>query len=368
MRNIKGIIVGTGRAGTYLQFGAFKLHGADIVAFVDSNLNVAREAARKFKVQNSYSSLEEALDKNDVSFVSICTPPSSHLSLAKIVLENGCHVLIEKPVTSTLSELDELGEIVRKSNKTVCVVHNHKFYPGIQKAKEIIDKGGIGKINHIYRQMSFRYKRVRMMEQGHWAHKIPGGRLFEANPHNLYLLYNFIGPFELLDIFPRNVSKRWPHAKIDEFSALARTKETIIDLRMNLNIENSEHYKDSPPNFFVITGDKAILLVDYHRAKYYRNAMINRYMYRDFPKMIKSSIAFRLKKLPNLKDQDGQKINMGVGSGHYHFIEKYLGFLSGKYPKLPVSWQEICFVEKMNEKMGRAVENKIIANYAYKRR
>ncbi len=190
------------------------------MAFVDTNVSAAKNASEKYGVPYYYPSIGEALGNHNVDFVSVCTPSQAHYEVAKTALEHGCHVLVEKPLTYTMDEADKLNEARLKVNRAVCVVHNHKFFPGIVKAKELTDGGMIGDILHIHREMSFTYENVRMMEPKHWANQLPGGRLMEANPHNLYLIYNFIGPMKLEYIYPRKVTERWPHAIIDEFAAL----------------------------------------------------------------------------------------------------------------------------------------------------
>ena len=110
---------------------------------------------------------------------------------------------MEKPVADTVEEADELRKIAEEHGKTACVVHNHKFYPGIERAVDLYRSGALGDIVNLNRQMTFINTRVRMMEAGHWAHQIPGGRLFEANPHNLYLAYAFVGRMRLEHVFAK---------------------------------------------------------------------------------------------------------------------------------------------------------------------
>jgi len=362
MKKPKGIIVGVGRAGTHLHFGSLTANGAEILAFVDINKDAAKKTAKKFGIDKYYTTLEEALSENKVDFVSICTTAKSHFLLSKLALQKGCHVLLEKPMVSDLAEANKLLKIIESTGRSVCVVHNHKFYPNIQDAKKVIENGQIGDIMHIYREMSFFREKVRMMEPGHWAHNIPGGRLFEANPHNLYLLYNFVGPFELLNIYPRKISNRWSQANIDEFLADFKTDKTTISLKMSINATKQNDYKNYSPNFLIITGTKGVLIVTYHKVKLLSSVIKNRLLYRSLPKLIKETIIGRTKKYPRIYNTEGQLVNIGVGSGHYYFMKEYLGFLLGKYKEPPVSWEEAYFVEEMNEKMGKEVERKLNAN------
>jgi|Deesub1362A_J573_1020465.scaffolds.fasta_scaffold01062_1 predicted dehydrogenase len=133
---MKGIIVGAGRAGQDLHYGAFKVAGAEILAFVDPNLDAAKKAAERFNLKNYFSSIEEALDNLTVDFVSICTPPQTHYGIAKYALEHGCHVLLEKPLSITVEEAEKLDKVRAKTEKTLEVIHNYKFAPWFLRIKK----------------------------------------------------------------------------------------------------------------------------------------------------------------------------------------------------------------------------------------
>jgi predicted dehydrogenase len=356
MKKIRGVIVGTGRAGTHLHFGALTIQGVIIEAFVDNRFDAAQKAAQQFGVPHAFSSLEECLKKIKPDFVSICTNVESHVPLALIALAAGCHVLVEKPLTTHLAEAEQLIGAQKESGKTVCVVHNHKFYPGIQEALARVKNGEIGEVMHIHREMTFFHKEVRMMESGHWAHKLPGGRLFEANPHNLYLLYQLLGPFALKSFSARKVSERFPHAVIDEFLATFETGCATATIKMSINAVKEGDYKKIPPVFMLIVGTRGTLLVDYSTTKFLSTCMLGSEFYKSFPQSIVNSVKMRLQTFPQLKDKQGALINIGVGSGHYYFMERYVGFLRGTYATLPVSWEEAFFVESLNEEMGHRAQ------------
>ena len=77
-----GIIIGAGRAGTYLHYGALIKAGARIAAIVDQNEALAKEACSRFGIESFYTDTETALDRcPEAEFVDICTFPSTHGSL-----------------------------------------------------------------------------------------------------------------------------------------------------------------------------------------------------------------------------------------------------------------------------------------------
>jgi predicted dehydrogenase len=85
-----------------------------------------------------------------MDFVSIVTPNHLHFDPAKLALENGFHVVLDKPMTFDLSEAKELKDIVEKSGKLFCLTHTYTGYPMIKEARQQILQGMLGRIRKIY--------------------------------------------------------------------------------------------------------------------------------------------------------------------------------------------------------------------------
>ncbi|MGV3755716.1 MAG: Gfo/Idh/MocA family protein [Verrucomicrobiota bacterium] len=84
-----------------------------------------------------------------MDFVSIVTPNHMHFPPAKMALENGFHVLSDKPATLNLAEAKKLGEIVKKSGQLYGLTHNYTGYPLVKEAKAMIAAGKLGKIRKV---------------------------------------------------------------------------------------------------------------------------------------------------------------------------------------------------------------------------
>jgi predicted dehydrogenase len=87
---------------------------------------------------------------NDISIeaVIIATPVFTHFTLAKKALEKGKHVLLEKPMTSTSAEALKLYEIAQREKKQLMVDHTFLYTGAVQKMKQLIDSGSMGKIKY----------------------------------------------------------------------------------------------------------------------------------------------------------------------------------------------------------------------------
>jgi predicted dehydrogenase len=88
---------------------------------------------------------EDILKIKEVDIVDICLPPHLHFSACKKSLEAGKHVICEKPLVSSLEEIDQLREISKKTGKTIFPVFQYRYGPGFSKLKALIKSGLAGK-------------------------------------------------------------------------------------------------------------------------------------------------------------------------------------------------------------------------------
>ncbi|MCC8423317.1 Gfo/Idh/MocA family protein [Mucilaginibacter sp. UR6-11] len=105
----------------------------------------------------SYASYEELIEKEKqlpaderVQVISIVTPNHVHFGPTKMALENGFHVVLDKPMTFSLAEAKELEKVVKSSRKLFCLTHTYTGYPMVKEAKQLVKAGKIGKVRKIY--------------------------------------------------------------------------------------------------------------------------------------------------------------------------------------------------------------------------
>ena len=85
-----------------------------------------------------------------MEFVAIVTPNHVHFPVAKAALENGFHVLSDKPATLDLQEMQDLSKIIQTSNLAYGLTHTYLGYPMVSAARKIVEEGGIGKVRKVY--------------------------------------------------------------------------------------------------------------------------------------------------------------------------------------------------------------------------
>ncbi len=135
MQTIKTAVIGVGYLG---KFHAEKYHNipnSELIAVVDANTQVAQDIAQKFNVQ-ALTNYEELKDKVDA--VSIVVPTQLHFDTAKFFLENGIHVLVEKPITTTVEQASILVELAQNNKLVFQVGHLERFNPAILALEDII--------------------------------------------------------------------------------------------------------------------------------------------------------------------------------------------------------------------------------------
>lgn len=93
---------------------------------------------------------ESALPEGErMDFVAIVTPNHMHFPVARAALENGFHVLSDKPATLDLSEARALAELVRQTGMKYGLTHNYTGYPMVKEARQLVQSGQIGRIRKL---------------------------------------------------------------------------------------------------------------------------------------------------------------------------------------------------------------------------
>lgn len=131
----------------------------DLVAGVfgrnhDKSLETAKalylDPARVYSSFEEMARAEAALpaDKR-IDFVTVATPNITHFPISKLFLENGFHVLCEKPVTISSEQAIELSAIIAKNNSLFALMHNYTGFPMVKQARQMVKDGVLGDIRKI---------------------------------------------------------------------------------------------------------------------------------------------------------------------------------------------------------------------------
>ena len=140
-------IVGAGKfaAKRINAINAIPSDKAELKAIVDVDSAKAETLAKKYGCE-AFSDYHDLLERDDVDSVIVATPNKYHCEISKAFLEADKNVLCEKPVTTTVEESQILVETSKKSKGFFKTGSNHRYFPNVQKAKELIDQNKIGRI------------------------------------------------------------------------------------------------------------------------------------------------------------------------------------------------------------------------------
>lgn len=145
MNNLKVGVVGCGLISKLRHIPAYKrLKNVEVMAVCDLNEELAKETADEFEIPKYYTETAKMFSEENLDIVDICVPPQIHAPIAIEAMENGSHVIMEKPMALKASDCEEMIKIAEKNNLKLSIVHNDIFHPPFLKAKEMIKDGQIG--------------------------------------------------------------------------------------------------------------------------------------------------------------------------------------------------------------------------------
>ena len=132
---IRAGVIGTGSLGRNHARILTEIPSVQVAGFVDANDAIAAdvESALKLKRYDSVAALA-----NDVDCAVVATPTTTHFEVAKQLLEAGCDVLVEKPITSTVEEAKRLIELAAKHGRIVQVGHVERYNPAITAVADLV--------------------------------------------------------------------------------------------------------------------------------------------------------------------------------------------------------------------------------------
>lgn len=132
-------------------------------------------------------SIEEGLERKP-TVVLICTPPNLHVPIARQAISAGCHVFVEKPLSDSLSGVDELLAEADYGRRIICVGYSLRFHEGIRWMKRALDEGVIGPMMNIraeFGQYLPDWRPTQDYRQSYTAHAAMGGGIILDASHEL---------------------------------------------------------------------------------------------------------------------------------------------------------------------------------------
>lgn len=143
---IKFGVVGYGYWGPNIVRNLLGLDTATVVSICDKSTASLRRASQAHPDVHVTSDFADVLTSPDIDAVAVITPVWTHFELAKKALQNGKHVFVEKPFTSTSAQASELIELAERNNLQIMVDHTFLFTGAVKKIHQLIDDSTLGKL------------------------------------------------------------------------------------------------------------------------------------------------------------------------------------------------------------------------------
>src|SRR3989449_4495798 len=137
-------VVGYGYWGPNIVRNLRSLEGCEVAAVCDQSPAAVKRIKQAHPDLTVTTQSSELLTSAEIDAIAVVTPVRTHFELAKAALQNGKHVFVEKPFTSTTQQAEELIELAERKNLKIMVDHTFLFTGAVRKIRELIDEGVLG--------------------------------------------------------------------------------------------------------------------------------------------------------------------------------------------------------------------------------
>lgn len=215
MNKVRTGIVGCGKVAELHATALHELPTAEFVAACDAQLSRAQRFVDSYRVQ-PYDSVERMLAHAGLDAIIVCTPHPLHAEPTIQAARSGVHVLVEKPLASTLPACDDMLRAAEEGNIKLGVVSQRRLFEPVQRMKAAIDSGKIGQpVLGTFSMFSWRDEAYYRSDpwRGRWDTE-GGGVLVNQSPHQLDLLQWFMG--EIAEVSGYWANLNHPYIEVED--------------------------------------------------------------------------------------------------------------------------------------------------------
>jgi predicted dehydrogenase len=139
-------LVGYGYWGPRLVRNFHGVENCEVAVVCDKSTEALRRAKQAYPHVQVTTDLKEVLTSPQIDAVAVVTPVWTHFELAKAALQNGKHVFVEKPFTSTVAQAKQLIDLADSKHLQIMVDHTFLFTGAVQKIRQLIQEGALGSL------------------------------------------------------------------------------------------------------------------------------------------------------------------------------------------------------------------------------
>ncbi len=218
-------VVGAGVIGQVHAGNISMLESCRLVAVADQVRERAEMVGRQFGAK-AYASIDEVVKDPDVEAVVVATPSYLHAPQTLYALQHGKHVLVEKPMATTLRGARLISETAKNAGLRLGVVFQERYLGAARRLKEVVSDGGLGRVYLIEAELKwwrgeadyYRSDEIARSWRGYWETE-GGGVLMNQAIHTLDLVLWFGGDVEEVSGFISNASH--PSIEVEDVATAA---------------------------------------------------------------------------------------------------------------------------------------------------
>ena len=196
--SLKVAIIGCGKIADGHAAVVQTIDGCEIVAVCDREPLMAKQICERFPIKHSFTNVNELLDQTKPDVVHITTPPEGHYEIAKLCLQQGCHVYVEKPFTVYAWQAQELTELAERKGLKLTVGHNYQFTHVARRMRALVNSGYLGgspvhmESYYCYDLTDPSYAKALLGDKNHWLRRLPGQLLQNIISHGIARIAEFL--------------------------------------------------------------------------------------------------------------------------------------------------------------------------------
>ena len=249
-------IIGAGYISDWHADAIVATKGADLTCVVDSNLNAAQAFATARGIQ-AFATVQDMLAAGAADAVHVLTPPETHHVVAQECIAGGLHVLVEKPVALSATDVEAMHAAAQERDVQFAAGHNFLGLPSYLRLKSMLTTGMIGRISTAEINWCFPLGALRSGPYGIWLMREKRNLLQELGPHLFAFMQDLFGDIEILHLQTSNeIALPGGGTRPQGWRILARAAK--VDVTLNLALV--ETYDDRS---IVLRGSSAMARLDY---------------------------------------------------------------------------------------------------------
>ncbi len=178
---MKFAILGPGKIACTMATAVSGLDKVEKYAVASRDLQRAEAFANEWGFAKAYGSYQELVQDEEVELIYVCTPHSHHYECAKLCLEHGKNVLVEKPFTVNAKQAEELIALAKEKNVLIAEAIWTRYMPSRKMIDDLIERGTIGKVTSLMSNLGYELQdKARLQEP-----ELAGGALLDLGVYTI---------------------------------------------------------------------------------------------------------------------------------------------------------------------------------------